>query len=163
MTVAPANPSVDLDTVSAIIAARQAMPGALLPILHEIQDRIGYIPATAVPQIATALQLSRAEVHGVISFYPHFRQEPPGRHVLRICCAEACQAVGGDALMRHAQARLGCGAHETTADGGITLEPVFCLGQCGVGPALLVDDRDVHGRVSAASFDALSDSLRGAE
>jgi len=149
------------DIVSAIVAAHRARPGALLPLLHAVQDAIGHIPADAVPQIAAALNLSRAEVHGVVSYYPHFRTQPAGRHVVRVCRAEACRAVGGDELLAHAQARLGCGLHQTTADGAVTLEPVSCLGQCATGPALLVDADELHVDVDALAFDQLAASLRG--
>jgi formate dehydrogenase subunit gamma len=148
--------------IGAILDAHKTLPGALLPILHAIQDGIGHVPADAVPMIATALNLSRAEVHGVISYYHHFRQQPAGRHVVRVCRAEACQANGANALLAHAQEKLGCGLHETTADGAITLEPVYCLGQCAVGPAILIDDAELHARIDAAGFDALTDSLRSA-
>ena len=137
------------------------MAGALLPLLHAIQDSIGHIPADTVPLIAAALNLSRAEVHGVIGYYPHFRQQPAGRHVLRVCRAEACKAVGADELLEHARASLGCGLHETTADGAITLEPVFCLGQCAVGPAVLIDEGELHARVDGPAFDAIAAALRG--
>lgn len=147
------------DTLQAILETHRRQPGALLPVLHAIQDTMGYIPAEAVPMVA-ALNLSRAEVHGVITFYHHFRQQPPGRHVLRLCRAEACQSVGGEALADHARATLGCDFHETTADGAVTLEPVYCLGQCAAGPALMVDPADVHGRVTPEDFDGLVAELR---
>ncbi|WP_354685981.1 formate dehydrogenase subunit gamma [Cupriavidus necator] len=147
--------------IAAIVAARQHMPGALLPILHEIQDTQGYIPDDAVPVIARALNLSRAEVHGVITFYHHFRQQPAGRHVVQVCRAEACQAVGAEALAEHAQRALGCGFHETSGDGQVTLEPVYCLGQCACGPAVMVGEQ-LHGYVDPKRFDALLRSLREA-
>lgn len=140
-----------LADVERILAQLRDKPGALLPILHEIQDALGWIPPEAVPRIAKALNLSRAEIHGVISYYAHFRQAPPGRHVVRVCCAEACQAVGGEALAEHARARL--------AGGGIALEPVYCLGLCACGPALQVDEAGLHGRVTPEKFDALIDGL----
>ncbi|TDF66128.1 formate dehydrogenase subunit gamma [Cupriavidus sp. L7L] len=149
-------------TIDAIVAARQDMPGALLPILHEIQDTQGHIPDAAVPVIARALNLSRAEVHGVITFYHHFRQQPAGRHVIQVCRAEACQAVGAEALAEHARRALGCDFHETTTDGAVTLEPVYCLGQCACGPAVMVGER-LHGYVDAKRFDALVRSLREAQ
>jgi formate dehydrogenase subunit gamma len=148
------------DTLQAILETHRRQPGALLPVLHAIQDTVGYIPAEAVPLVAAALNLSRAEVHGVITFYHHFRQQPPGRHVLRLCRAEACQSVGGEALADHARATLGCDFHETTADGAVTLEPVYCLGQCAAGPALMVDPADVRGRVTPEDFDGLVAELR---
>jgi formate dehydrogenase subunit gamma len=140
--------------VENIIERLRARPGALLPILHGIQEALGFIPSEAVPQIAQALNLSRAEVHGVISYYAHFRLAPPGRHVVRVCCAEACQAVGGEALAEHARARL--------AGGGITLEPVYCLGLCACGPSLQVDETTLHGRVTPEKFDALIAALESA-
>jgi formate dehydrogenase subunit gamma len=145
--------------IAAIVAARQDMPGALLPILHEIQDSQGYIPDTAVPVIAKALNLSRAEVHGVITFYHHFRQQPAGRHVVQVCRAEACQSVGAEALAEHARRALGCDFHETTADGSVTLEPVYCLGQCACGPAVMMGEQ-LHGYVDAKRFDVLVRKLR---
>ncbi|MBI3096161.1 MAG: NAD(P)H-dependent oxidoreductase subunit E [Rhodocyclales bacterium] len=140
-----------LATVAPIIEAHRLRPGALLPILHEIQDALGCIPPEAVPLIAQALNLSRAEVHGVISYYAHFRQEPPGRHVVRICCAEACQAVGGQALAEHARTRL--------AGSELTLEPVYCLGLCACGPSLQIDETTLHARVTPEKFDALIEAL----
>lgn len=141
-------------TVEAIVAAKQTLPGALLPILHDIQDALGYIPSESVPLIAKALNLSRAEVHGVITYYHHFRQTPPGRHVLRVCCAEACQAVGSEALVEHARARL--------EGSDLTLEPVYCLGLCACGPALQIDETVLHARVTLRKFDELLVGLGGA-
>ena len=115
-----------------------AKEGALLPILHAIQAEHGHVPAEAVPLVADRLNLSRAEVHGVISYYHHFRQVPAGKHVVQVCRAEACQARGGEALAAHAKQSLGMDFHETTADGSVTLEPVYCLGQCACGPAMMV-------------------------
>lgn len=146
--------SWDIGTARALIAERLALPGALLPILHALQERFGYIDPAAVPLVAEALNLSRAEVHGVVTFYHDFRSTPSGRHTVRICRAEACQSMGADRLVEHAKRRLGIGFHETTADGGITLEPVFCLGNCALSPAVMVDD-NLHGRVDAAGFDRL--------
>jgi formate dehydrogenase subunit gamma len=136
-------------------------PGGLLPLLHEIQDRSGYVPPQFVPQIAKALHLSIAEVHGVISFYHHFRATPPGRHIVRVCVAEACQSMGANALVAHARASLGVDLHETTADGAVTLEPVYCLGNCACSPAVLVDN-DLVGRVDARRFDAIVEQCREA-
>jgi formate dehydrogenase subunit gamma len=130
------------------------MQGALLPILHAVQDALGYIPKLAVPEIAAALNLSRAEVHGVVTYYHHFRSEPPGRHVVQICRAEACQAMGADALLDHAQHRLACQAHHTSADGLYSLDAVFCLGLCASSPAIKVDDQ-LHARMTPAKFDQL--------
>jgi formate dehydrogenase subunit gamma len=137
------------NTVAEIVARLGGTQDALLPILHEIQAALGHVPAEAVPTIALALNLSRAEVHGVISYYHHFRQEPHGQHVVRVCCAEACQANGAEALAAHAQAR----------QGDLTVEPVFCLGLCAIGPAVLVDDEHLHARVTPEKFDALIAAL----
>jgi len=152
---------LDMDAVAAIVAQRKAMPGAMLPILHGIQEKIGYIPSQAVPLIAQELNVSRAEVHGVITYYHHFRQTPPGRHVLRICRAEACQAMGANALAAHATAALACDFHETTTDRAFTLEPVYCLGLCACGPAIMIGD-DLHARVSPDKLNRLLDAKRGA-
>ena len=150
----------DQSAVTALIAARVGMPGALLPILHAVQDLVGYIPSDVIPQIAEQLNLSRAEVHGVVTYYHHFRQQPVGRHVVQICRAEACQSRGSHALVLHAQAVLGCGFHETSADGEFTLEPAYCLGQCAVAPSMMVDEV-VVGRASPAKFDRLIATRRG--
>jgi formate dehydrogenase subunit gamma len=143
-----------------LIAPLAELPGALLPILHALQDKYGYVPKQAVPPLAKALNLSRAEIHGVISYYHHFRDHPGGRHVIRLCRAEACQAVGADDLAEHVKQRLGCDFHGTSADGEFSLEAAYCLGQCATGPALLIDD-DIHARVSPDRFDQLTQSLRG--
>lgn len=141
------------------IDALKHKPGALLPILHAIQDRFGFIPEAAVAQIAESLGQTRAEVHGVISFYHHFRTAPPGRHVVQICRAEACQSVGARALEAHAKECLGIDYHQTTTDREITLEAVYCLGNCACGPSLRIDD-EVRGRVTPDTFDAIIDELR---
>ncbi len=141
----------DLAAIERIVAAKSALPGALLPVLHAIQEAFGHIPAESVPLIAKGLNLSRAEVHGVISYYHHFRQAPPGRHVVRVCCAEACQAVGGEALAEHARARM--------EDSDLTLEPVYCLGLCAIGPALQIDETTLHAHVTPEKFDALLAAL----
>ncbi len=122
-----------------IIADHAGREGAALPILHALQDAFGYIPQPAIPQIAEALNLTRAEVHGIATFYHEFRRHPPGRHILRLCRAEACQAMGAERLAHDVQARLRVGWHETTADGKVTLEPVFCLGLCAIGPSGMLD------------------------
>ena len=150
------------DEIQSVIAPLASLPGALLPILHALQDKYGHVPKQSVPLIATALNLSRAEVHGVITYYHHFRDHPAGRHTLRLCRAEACQAVGAEKLAEYARQRLGCDFHETSADGAVTLEAAYCLGQCATGPALLIDD-DIHARVTPERFDALLQSLRGAK
>jgi len=130
------------------------VPGGLLPLLHALQDALGYIPADTVPAIARALHLSRAEVHGVISFYHDFRSEPAGDHTLQICRAEACQAMGSHALEAHAKQRLGIDYGGTTADRAITLQAVYCLGNCACAPSVRLDD-EIHARVDAARLDEL--------
>ena len=149
-------------TVLDILAAHRTMPGNLLPILHGIQDTLGYIPSDAVADIATSLNLSRAEVHGVISFYHYFRTTPPGKHTIRICRAESCQSMNGKALENHAKQRLGIDFHETTADDQFSLEAVYCLGNCAASPSMTIDDQ-VHGRVTPAKFDQLISSCKGAK
>lgn len=145
--------------VAAVLEAEGHRPGALLPVLHGIQDRIGHIPPAAVPVVAKALNLSRAEVLGVVSFYHDFRDAPPGRHVVKLCQAEACQAMGGAALRVHACDGLDLGLGATTADGAVTLEAVYCLGNCACAPAVMIDGR-LHGRVTPQRFDALVAGLR---
>jgi formate dehydrogenase subunit gamma len=130
------------------------VPGGLLPLLHAVQAELGHVPPEAVPEIARAMNLSRAEVHGVISFYHDFRTEPAGRHTVQICRAEACQAMGGRALEAHAKGSLGVDFGGTTVDGAITLEPVYCLGNCACSPSVRIDDK-VYARVDAARLDAL--------
>jgi len=127
------------ERAAGIIAGESEREGATLPILHALQAAFGYIHADAVPMIADALNLTRAEVHGVVSFYHDFRHSPPGRHVLRLCRAEACQSLGADALAAHVCSKLGVDWHDTTADGAVTLQPVFCLGLCAIGPSALLD------------------------
>ncbi|MCP4638662.1 MAG: formate dehydrogenase subunit gamma [Methyloversatilis sp.] len=145
--------------LQSVVDAHASLPGALLPMLHAIQDEFGHVPDQAVPVIARSLNLSRAEVHGVITFYHHFRSHAPGRHVVQVCRAEACQAVGAVALEAHAKTCLGIDFHETTADGAVTLEAVYCLGNCAVGPSLRIDD-DIVGRVTPARFDEIIAELR---
>jgi formate dehydrogenase subunit gamma len=140
--------------VTDAIARHHGEPGALLPILHAVQDRLGYLPPEALGPIAEAQNLSRAEVHGVVGFYHDFRTTAPGRRVVKLCRAEACQAMGADALAAHAEARLGVAGGETRADGEVTLAAVYCLGNCACAPAALVDG-ELHGRLSPARFDAL--------
>ena len=129
------------------------LPGALLPVLHGIQDALGYVPEVAVPLIAREMNLSRADVHGVISFYHYFRQQPAGQHVIYLCRAESCQAMGAVTLEKHVKQRLGVDFHETTQDGRYTLEPVYCLGNCACSPAMMVDG-ELKGRVTPERFDA---------
>lgn len=144
------------ERIDAIVAAHAARPGPLLEVLHAVQHELGCIPPAAIPQIACGLNLSRAEVHGVVSFYHHFRSTPPGRHRLSICRAESCQAMQGDALAAHAESRLGIGFGGTTADGSYTLEAAYCLGNCACSPAILIDD-EPHGRMTPARLDELLD------
>jgi formate dehydrogenase subunit gamma len=129
-----------------LIEQYRSQAGACLPILHALQEEFGHVPAEAVPLVADALNLSRAEVHGVVTFYHDFRKSPPGRHLLKLCRAEACQAMGADALADQVKSRFGIDFHETSADGKLTLEPVFCLGNCACGPSAMLDDR-IMGRV----------------
>ncbi len=147
------------EVIAQSIAAHQERPGGLLPLLHAIQDALGFVPPDAVARIAQALNLSRAEVHGVITFYHDFRTAPPGRHVVKLCRAEACQAMGSEALEAHARARLGVDFRETTANGAITLEPVYCLGNCALSPAVMIDGQ-LHGRVSSERLDRLMEPLK---
>lgn len=144
------------DIVQRICSDLAGEPGALLPILHAVQQQLGYVPDDAVPIVAGALSLSRAEVHGVLSFYHLFRRTPPGRRVLYLCRAESCQAMGGEALESHARARLGIDYHQTTPDGELSLEPVYCLGNCACSPSVMLDGQ-LHGRVSPERLDQLVD------
>jgi formate dehydrogenase subunit gamma len=149
-----ANNQWKIEEVSSIVASLKDKPGALLPILHGIQDHLGYVPPETVPLIARELNLSRAEVHGVISFYHYFREKPPGKNTLYICRAESCQAMGSDELEAHAKQRLGIDYHENTADGEFSLEPVYCLGNCACSPSIMVGT-EVHGRVTPERFDEI--------
>jgi formate dehydrogenase subunit gamma len=142
------------ETVRRIAADLKGRPGPLIEVLHAIQAQLGYVPPAAVPLVASELNLSRAEVHGVVSFYHYFRSTPPGAHTLSVCRAESCQAVGADALAEHARQRLGVDFHETTPDGRFSLEPVYCLGNCACSPAVMIDGR-LHGRVTPERLDAL--------
>jgi len=156
-TPAPCTPAIT--ATHAVIAqhrdATGAMrPGSLLPVLHALQHALGWIPAETVPVLAQAMNLSRAEVHGVITFYPHFRASAPARHVVEICQAESCQAMGSDALVEHAQQRLGCSMNTHTPDGHIALAPVYCLGLCAQSPAMMIDARP-YARVTPERLDQL--------
>jgi len=152
--------AVDIEKVRLLAAARRDQPGGLLPALHDIQDLLGHVPPEGVPAIAEVFNLSRAEVHGVVSYYHHFRSAPGGRRTVRICRAEACQAMGADALVEHAQRHLGCKLHETSADGAVTLEAAYCLGLCASSPALMIDETP-HARVTPQRFDALVAAAAG--
>lgn len=145
----PVSGEVAARTLS-IVTAMKGAEGPLLPILHEIQAEFGYVPQDSVPVIARELNLSRAEVHGVVTFYHDFREHPAGRHVLRLCRAEACQSMGADAVAARVKALLGIDFHQTTLDGAVTLEPVYCLGLCSCAPSAMLDG-EVHGRLDARS------------
>lgn len=142
-----------------IVAAHRGVDGAMLPILHALQEAFGYVDGAAVPVIAEALNVSQAEVHGVISFYHDFRAEPPGRHVFQICRAEACQSMGCNATVAHLERTLGVALGDTTKDGAVTLEAVFCLGNCALSPAAMVDGK-LHGRVTPSRADQLLAAAR---
>ena len=137
-----------------IIAEHDPLEGATLVILHALQEAFGYVPEPAIPMIAQALNLSRAEIHGVFTFYHDFRHHPAGKHVLKLCRAEACQAAGGDALAARAEAKLGIALGNTTADDRVTLEPIYCLGLCATAPSAMLDGR-VVGRLDEVRLDAL--------
>jgi formate dehydrogenase subunit gamma len=143
-----------ISQISDIIDRYRGEPGPLIVILHAIQERFGYIPDEAPALVADGLNLSRAEVHGVVTFYHFFRHHPPGMHVVQICQAESCKSMHSDRLTLHAQQTLGIGFHQTTPDGEFTLEPVYCLGNCACSPAMTVDG-EVYGRMSNARFDEL--------
>lgn len=147
------------DELKAILDSHRDTPGGLLPVLHAVQAAYGHIPRESIAAIADGLNLSRAEVFGVISFYHYFRTSPPGRHIIHLCRAESCQAMGSRALEAHVKRSLAVDYHGTTTDGAFTLEPVYCLGNCARSPSLLVDG-EIHGRVSAVDFDGLVASLR---
>ena len=152
--------SVDITTrVEEILSAHKGMEGSLLPILHTIQADFGYVPQVALPIIAQDLNLSKAEVHGVMTFYHDFREHPAGKHVVKLCRAESCQSMGADRVAAHAQKALGIDWHGTTPDGRVTLEPIFCLGLCACGPSALIDGKLV-GRVDEARFDAIIGGLK---
>jgi formate dehydrogenase subunit gamma len=142
------------DVARALAGEYGNRPDALIEILHRLHAALGYVPAAVVPVLADALNLSRAEVHGVVTFYHDFRREPAGQHVLKMCRAEACQAVGCEALVARAEDRLGVGCGGTTADGRVTFEAVYCLGLCATGPSAMLDGR-VVGRLPAPKLDAL--------
>lgn len=138
----------------AVIEEFSHLEGPLMPMLHAVQETFGHVPDAIVPMLAEMLNVSRAEVHGVVTFYHDFRHEPAGRHVLKLCRAEACQAAGGDALADHAEHRLGCKLGETTADGRVTVEPIYCLGLCATAPSAMLDGRIVA-RLNERRLDAL--------
>jgi formate dehydrogenase subunit gamma len=157
----PSLPADQASVVSEVLAANQHDPTRLLVVLQQVQHELGFVPHDAVGQIAVGLGLSRAEVHGVISFYHDIRTEPAGRHVLKVCQAESCQATGGRALTQHIAEVVGCELGETSADGAFTLEAVYCLGLCAASPAVMIDERPIA-RVTAARIDRVVDAARTA-
>jgi formate dehydrogenase subunit gamma len=146
------------EAVCRLASAHAGQRGALLPLLHAIQHEIGYVDDAAVPIIASTLNISRAELHGVISFYHDFRRKPAGRHVVKLCRAESCQARGAAMLEAAAEKRFGVAMGETRSDGQVTLEAVYCLGLCAIGPSMLVDERPVA-RVDGAALDRVARSI----
>lgn len=144
---------------AAVIAELRGLEGPLLPILHGIQDEFGYVPRESLPVIAEALNISNAEVHGVATFYHDYRTHPAGRHVLKLCQAEACQSMGSDAIAAQVKQRLGIGFHETAKDGSVTLEPVYCLGLCACAPSAMLDG-DVIGRLDADAIDEIVEAVQ---
>lgn len=163
VSLQPASTHAPMDVVArtaAVIAESRGLEGPLLPILHGIQGEFGFVPTESLPVIAKALNISNAEVHGVVTFYHDYRRERAGRHVLKVCQAEACQAMGSDALAARLKQRLGIGFHETARDGSVTLEPVYCLGLCACAPAAQLDGA-VIGRVDADAIDAIVEAVRG--
>lgn len=151
--------TLHLPLIHTLLERHKGVPGALLPLLHQIQEELGYIPDLAIPEIAHALNQSQAEVRGVISFYHDFRTAPPARHILRLCHAESCQSRGSEQLAAQLRERLHLDDHGSSADGSISLRPVYCLGACACSPALELDGQ-LHARVSAERLDALLDSCR---
>ncbi|MDR7033288.1 formate dehydrogenase subunit gamma [Mesorhizobium sp. BE184] len=158
MSMQPASTEIEARTAS-IVQNLKDLEGPLLPILHGIQAEFGYVPQGSLPVIAHALNLSRAEVHGVVTFYHDFRREPAGRHVLKLCQAEACQSMGSDAVAARLKQLLGIGFHETTKDGSVTLEPVYCLGLCACSPSAMLDG-EVIGRLDNEKIDAIVAEVR---
>jgi formate dehydrogenase subunit gamma len=143
----------------AIVWNLRSLEGPLLPILHEVQDEFGYVPQEALPVIAHELNLSRAEVHGVMTFYHDYRSDPAGRHVLKLCRAEACQSMGGDEVAERIRKLLAVDFHQTALDGSVTLEPVYCLGLCACAPAAMLDGQ-LYGRVDQETIDDLVAEVR---
>ncbi|MER8413310.1 MULTISPECIES: formate dehydrogenase subunit gamma [unclassified Mesorhizobium] len=158
MTMQPASTEITSRT-AAIIQEMKGLEGPLLPILHGIQEEFGHVPKDALPVIAEALNISRAEVYGVVSFYHDYRSHPAGRHVLKLCQAESCQSMGSDAIAAKLKQLLGIGFHETTRDGSVTLEPVYCLGLCACSPAAMLDG-EVIGRLDDEKLDEIVAEVR---
>ncbi|SFU18804.1 formate dehydrogenase subunit gamma [Sedimentitalea nanhaiensis] len=150
----PTPPIPTDDEIDAILMPHKGREGPLLPMLHGLQAEYGHIPAPAISRIAHIMNMTRAEVHGVVSFYHDFREKPAGRHVVKICCAEACQSVGGDVMVEETLAKLGLDWHATTPNGALTVEPVYCLGLCACGPAAMVDGK-VVGRLDAPRLERI--------
>ncbi len=147
------------ESVGTIVARHSRREGPLLPILHNVQEEFGHIPSEALPVIARALNLSRAEVHGVVSFYHDYRTQPAGRHVLKVCRAEACQSMGGEAIAAQLKRALGVAFGQTSADGSVTLEKVYCLGLCACAPAAMLDGK-VIGRLDGRKVEAIARTVR---
>lgn len=147
-----------LELATEVVEEFRHQPGALINALHKLQETFGYVDEAAMPMLGKLFNLSRAEVHGVTSFYHDFRRSKPGRYTIRVCQAEACQAVGSEVLSQAVTEQLGCGFHETTADGMFTLEKVYCLGNCACSPNLMVD-KQVHARMTPEKFRKLAAAL----
>jgi len=145
--------------IQGLIAQHKYLTGALLPLLHAVQDDLGYVPEESYLPISRALALSVAEVHGVVTFYHHFRSHPVGKHILQICRAESCQAMGSEKLEASIKAKLGIDYHQTTLDGAITLEPIYCLGNCACSPSVMMDD-EVYGRMDSQKMAELISEAR---
>ena len=158
MTMQPASTEIASRT-AAIIQELKGLEGPLLPILHGIQEEFGHVPQDALPVIAEALNISKAEVHGVVTFYHDYRSHPAGRHVLKVCQAEACQSMGSDAVAAKLKLLLGIGFHETTRDGLVTLEPVYCLGLCACAPSAMLDG-EVIGRLDDEKLEEIVAEMR---
>jgi len=153
------DPSAIAEKVIEIVDQNRSREGPLMPILNDVQAEFGCVPAEAIRVIASELNFTRAEVHGVVSFYHDYRTHPAGRHVLKLCRAEACQSMHGDSLAERARALLGIDWHETTPDGSVTLEPVFCLGLCATSPSAMLDGRLI-GRLDEAKLERIVEEVR---
>ncbi|TIR36037.1 MAG: formate dehydrogenase subunit gamma [Mesorhizobium sp.] len=158
MTMQPASTEIALRTAG-IVQELKGLEGPLLPILHGIQEEFGHVPQDALPVIAEALNISKAEVHGVVTFYHDYRRNPAGRHVLKLCQAEACQSMGSDLIAAKLKHLLGIGFHETARDGSVTLEPVYCLGLCACAPSAMLDG-EVIGRLNDEKLDEIVAEVR---
>jgi len=142
------------EKIKQLIDKFQNKPGALLPLMHAIQDDLGFVPEEAYPLIAKAYQLSIAEIHGFVTFYHHFRRKPSGKNILHICRAESCQSMGSESIEQYCKDKLGIDYHETTADNTLTLEPIYCLGNCACSPAVMINEK-VIGRVTQSKIDQI--------